>query len=248
MGLQVVGFEVLDSARGAGCSGFSNFATVLMYYAFLCALKILRRLNGGTYVTEGAGGGTPSSKAGFRPPGGAVLSSAPPALAPPRPRLLRKPGARSSPARLGLSTHASAHVSAARRGPRRTKPVPLGRAAARGTTAPESPPTTCGAGRKRSRGRGAERQALGWRTGWAEPGAAGAGWWPRRAGDMQRDSGQAAGQWLDLRPLPSVARAPLPGSVRGGGGRPRDGVGASRCSPAPRRGCECPGRCPGPDT
>ena len=62
---------------------------------------------------------------------------------------------------------------------------------------------------------------------------------------MQRDSGQAAGQWLDLRPFPSVARAPLLGSL---GGLPWDGVGASRCNPAPRRGCGCPGRCPGPST
>lgn len=61
--------------------------------------------------------------------------------------------------------------------------------------------------------RGAERRG-------AEPAhrvgggrAAGVGRRPGRAGDVQRDCGQAAGQWLDSRLPHPVARAPLPGSL-----------------------------------
>lgn len=58
----------------------------------------------------------------------------------------------------------------------------------------------------------------------------------RRAGAMQRDGGQAAGQWLDLRPRP-LSRASL-----GVGGWSRAGVA--------RRGCALPGMegVPGPGT
>lgn len=225
---------------------FPNFATVLIQYVFLCDLKnIQRRINRGTYVTEGAGGGTRSNQGGGSVAGRGFpplrpAHSPPPLSGPAQSPATRKARSPEQPAQLELLPHAPAHTQAARRGPGRVKPAPRALAAAQRVTPPEGPPTAHGAGWKRSPGRGAERQALGGCTWWAEAGRR-----PGRAGDMQRDSGQAAGQWLDLRPLPSVARAPLLGSL---GGLPRDGVGASRCSPAPRRGCGCPGRCPGPGT
>lgn len=69
--------------------------------------------------------------------------------------------------------------------------------------------------------RGARRAHRGHWTG-----GAGAGLRPGRAGDMQQDSGQAAGQWLNLRPFASRA-PPCPGVRRSSPGR---GVGALRCS------------------
>lgn len=64
--------------------------------------------------------------------------------------------------------------------------------------------------------RGAEGGAAGSQGGApGGPSQSGGGRRPWRAGDVQRDSGQAAaaGQWLDLWLPHPVARAPLPGSV-----------------------------------
>ncbi|XP_070314086.1 uncharacterized protein [Odocoileus virginianus] len=104
----------------------------------------------------------------------------------------------------GNLAHAPAHFPAARHGPGQTKPAPRALSAAQRVTPPEGPPTAHGAGRKRSPGRGVERPALGGCTWWAEAGRR-----PGRAGDMQRDSGQAA---EFLFPPPSGTGSLLPGS------------------------------------
>jgi hypothetical protein len=54
---------------------------------------------------------------------------------------------------------------------------------------------------------------------------------PGRAGDMQRDGGQAAGQWLDLRPPPPLSRASCFPQVEGRRGSPGWGR-VPICSPA----------------
>ncbi|XP_043762817.1 uncharacterized protein LOC122696623 [Cervus elaphus] len=107
----------------------------------------------------------------------------------------------------GTLAHAPAHVPAARHGPGQTKPAPRALAAAQRVTPPEGPPTAHGAGQKRSPGRGVERPALGGCTWWAEAGRR-----PGRAGDMQRDSGQAAVPTEFLFPPPSGTGSLLPGS------------------------------------
>ncbi|XP_055290330.1 uncharacterized protein LOC129561620 [Moschus berezovskii] len=117
----------------------------------------------------------------------------------------RKARSPERPAQLELSPHAPAHVPAARRGPGRTKPAP--RALAQRVAPPEGPPTARGAGRKRSPGCGAERPALGGCPCWAEARRR-----PGRAGDMQRDSGQAAVPTEFLFPPPNGTGSLLPGS------------------------------------
>ena len=184
--------------------------------------------------------------------GGAALSSAPPTPPPlplwprPVPRLLGNPGARSTqicrdsrPARPPTSRrrHAVQGGQSPRPGDpqRRTERRSRGPAhGARGRAETEQRAPGGGAGAEPAHRVGQAR-------------AAGAGRQPGRASDMQQDNGQAAGQWLDLWPFSSVTRVPLPGSVCvSGGGSSQDEVGKSRCSPAPRHECGCPGAVPRP--
>lgn len=110
--------------------------------------------------------------------------------------MLGKPGPRSALRAGALAPRARP----GRRNPERTQPAP---------------------GRPQRLGGGSPAPGAGWSGGRRADAPGGLSWrGGREAADMQQDSGRAAGQWLDLRPLPRRVRP----AAREVGGRPWGGV------------------------